>query len=131
MTDAKEDFREHIEGTTAGLAIGDRALEQRKKSAYIYDLGEAWKNMTGKPFMFAAWISNKKLSDHFMQAFNDANQYGLSRLNEVVEKQSYSLYDLNKYYTENISYQLDKSKKEGLDLFLEKIRGRIEKVTIS
>ena len=131
LTDAKEDFREHIEGTTAGLVIGDRALEQRKKSAYIYDLGEAWKNMTGKPFMFAAWISNKKLSDHFMQAFNDANQYGLSRLNEVVEKQSYSLYDLNKYYTENISYQLDKSKKEGLDLFLEKIRGRIEKVTIS
>ena len=124
LTDAKEDFREHIEGTTAGLVIGDRALEQRKKSAYIYDLGEAWKNMTGKPFMFAAWISNKKLSDHFMQAFNDANQYGLSRLNEVVEKQSYSLYDLHKYYTENISYQLDKSKKEGLDLFLEKIRER-------
>ena len=122
LTDAKEDFREHIEGTTAGLVIGDRALEQRKKSAYIYDLGEAWKNMTGKPFMFAAWISNKKLSDHFMQAFNDANQYGLSRLNEVVEKQSYSLYDLHKYYSENISYQLDKSKKEGLDLFLEKIR---------
>jgi len=122
LTDAKEDFREHIEGTTAGLVIGDRALEQRKKSAYIYDLGEAWKNMTGKSFLFAAWISNKKLPEHFIQAFNSANQYGLSRLDEVVDSQSYSLYDLHKYYTENISYQLDRNKKEGLNLFLEKIR---------
>jgi len=121
LTDAKEDFREHIEGTTAGLVIGDRALEQRKKSPYIYDLGEAWNNMTGKPFIFAAWISNKKLSEHFIQSFNEANQYGLSRLDEVVDKQSYSLYDLHKYYTENISYRFDNSKQEGLSLFLEKI----------
>jgi chorismate dehydratase len=28
LTDAKEDFREHISGTTAGVVIGDRALEQ-------------------------------------------------------------------------------------------------------
>ena len=121
LTDAKEDFREHIKGTTAGLVIGDRALEQRRQSAYVYDLGEAWKNMTGKSFMFAAWISNKKLSENFIQSFNAANQYGLSRLDEVVNQQSYNLYDLQKYYTENISYSLDKSKQEGLSLFLEKI----------
>jgi predicted solute-binding protein len=81
----KEDFSEHIEGTTAGLVIGDRALEQRKQSAYVYDLGEAWKNMTGKSFMFAAWVSNKKLSAHFIESFNIANQFGLSRLDEVVD----------------------------------------------
>ena len=70
--DAKEDFREHIYGTTAGLVIGDRALEQRKKSAYIYDLGEAWKNFTDLPFVFAAWISNKNLDKNFIKEFNEA-----------------------------------------------------------
>ncbi len=40
---ADPDFRDQIKGTTAGLVIGDRAFEQRKKSAFIYDLGEAWK----------------------------------------------------------------------------------------
>ena len=33
--------------TTAALVIGDRALKQRKKSKFIYDLGSAWKEMAG------------------------------------------------------------------------------------
>ncbi|HSC37349.1 MAG TPA: menaquinone biosynthesis protein, partial [Chitinophagaceae bacterium] len=53
LTDARADFRDHIRGTTAGLVIGDRAFEQRKLSAYRYDLGEAWKLHTGLPFVFA------------------------------------------------------------------------------
>jgi chorismate dehydratase len=32
LEDAKEDFRSAIKGTTAGIVIGDRALEQRKIS---------------------------------------------------------------------------------------------------
>ena len=50
LIDAGKDYRDHIHGTTAGVVIGDRALEQRKLSPYIYDLGEAWKKMTGLSF---------------------------------------------------------------------------------
>ena len=57
-----KDYRNEISGTTAGLIIGDRALEQRKISTYTYDLGMEWKNFTGLPLVFAAWISNKKSS---------------------------------------------------------------------
>ena len=32
-----EDYRSQIRGTTAGVVIGDRALEQRLRSNYIYD----------------------------------------------------------------------------------------------
>ncbi|MEO5890257.1 MAG: menaquinone biosynthesis protein, partial [Ferruginibacter sp.] len=53
------DFREKISGTTAAVVIGDRAFEQRNISAYSYDLGLAWKKLTGLPFVFAAWVSNK------------------------------------------------------------------------
>ena len=55
---AGPDFIDGIQGDTAAVVIGDRALQLRSSSAYVYDLGEAWKQMTGLPFVFAAWISN-------------------------------------------------------------------------
>ena len=55
-----ESYRKEIKDTTAGLVIGDRALEQRKISTFIYDLGSEWKAITGLPFVFAAWVSTKK-----------------------------------------------------------------------
>lgn len=119
---AKEDFRLHITGHTAGVVIGDRALEQRKISAYTYDLGAAWKAHTGLPFVFAAWVANKPLGEDFEKAFNLANGYGVSHIDEVVSGNQYTVYDLKKYYTQNISYHLDEAKRKGLALFLEKIK---------
>ena len=120
--DAKEDFRSYITGTTAGIVIGDRALEQRKISAYTYDLGAAWKAHTGLPFVFAAWVANKPLGEDFIDAFNRANGYGVAHIAEVVAENPYPVYDLTKYYTQNISYRLDDAKREGLALFLEKLK---------
>ncbi len=77
MKEAKKDFIDHIKGTTAAVVIGDRALEQRKKSKYIYDLAACWIDMTGLPFVFAAWISNKKLPETFIEAFNNNKALGL------------------------------------------------------
>lgn len=114
-------FRKEIEGTTAGLVIGDRALEQRLHSPYIYDLGEAWKAHTGLPFVFAAWVSNKPLSPAFLTAFSAANAMGLEHLPLVIKENPYKLFDLHQYYTNHISYQLDSAKGKGLQLFLEKI----------
>jgi chorismate dehydratase len=122
LTDAKADFREHIKGYTAGLVIGDRAFEQRKVSPYIYDLGKAWKDLTGLPFVFAAWVSNKKLDADFIAAFNTATGAGLKAIDEIVANTPYPLFDLKKYFTEHISYILDDKKKQGLQLFLDKLK---------
>lgn len=119
VEDAKENFCDHIKGTTAGVVIGDRAFEQRKQSSYIYDLAEAWIVMTGLPFVFAAWIANKKLPDDFIAAFNDGNKMGLQNIEKVVEENPYDKYDLKKYFRENISYNLTESKRKGLKKFLE------------
>ena len=70
-------FQELIKDKTAGLVIGDRALSQRSKSKYVYDLGEAWKLHTGLPFVFAAWISRSRLDPGFIDRFNEANKEGL------------------------------------------------------
>lgn len=117
-----EDYREKIQGTSAGVVIGDRALEQRSRSKYIYDLGEAWKDHTGLPFVFAAWIANKKLPETFIAAFNKANALGLEQLDEVISENPFTHFDLKKYYTSCISYSLDEEKRKGLELFLAKLK---------
>jgi chorismate dehydratase len=117
-----EDFRKRLTGTTAGVIIGDRALEQRSRSKYIYDLGEAWKSHTGLPFVFAAWIANKKLPEKFITAFNEANGLGLQHIEEVIKENEFPHFDLRKYYTSCVSYELDEEKKKGLNLFLSKLK---------
>lgn len=117
-----EGFREQIKGTTAGVVIGDRAFQQRLHSTYIYDLGEAWQKHTGLPFVFAAWIANKKLPEDFIKRFDEANGLGLNQIDEVVAENPYTLFDLKEYYTSCISYVLDEEKKKGLKLFLEKLQ---------
>jgi chorismate dehydratase len=122
IKNADNDFREKINGTTAAVVIGDRALEQRKTSSYIYDLGLAWKEYTGLPFVFAAWVSNKPLSDAFVKEFNAANQHGLARLEEVIKINKSDVYSLEEYYTTNIKFVLDSTRRLAIALFLEKLK---------
>jgi chorismate dehydratase len=117
----KSDYQSDIKGTTAGLVIGDRALKQRSISPFIYDLGEAWKVHTGKPFVFAAWIANKQLDVDFIKAFDEANGLGLSNIQNVLAEITNPLFDMEEYYTKYIQYQLDDAKKEGMQMFLEKL----------
>ena len=119
---AGEDFRSAIKGTTAGVVIGDRALEQRQKSKYVYDLATAWIEHTGLPFVFAAWISNKPLPKTFIDAFNEANALGISQVDEVLQQVHFDAYDMKHYFTQNISYKLTPQKRKGMDLFLQKIK---------
>lgn len=119
LEDAKEDYITDIKGTTAGVVIGDRALAQRKVSPYIYDLASAWKSMTGLPFVFAAWIANKRLPEQFTNLFNEANGEGLNNIDKVIAANDNAVYDLDVYYRNNISYRLDGDKKKGMEKFLD------------
>jgi len=118
LEQTSEEYRHRIQGSTAGLVIGDRAFDQRKISHYIYDLGLAWKSFTSLPFVFAAWISNKPIQDGFINKFNEANKMGLNSIPLIVKSQNFEKYDLSKYYNTNLSYQLDEPKLEGLAHFL-------------
>jgi len=122
MLPAMQGYLSEIKGNVAGVVIGDRAFAQRTKSKFEYDLADAWKKMTGLPFVFAAWVSNKELPAEFIDAFNKANEWGLTQLDKVVAENPLSQYDLMYYYTKNISYRLDEEKRKGMQLFLEYIQ---------
>lgn len=44
-----------VSGKTLGLLIGDTALEIKGRFRHELDLGQAWKDLTGLPFVFAVW----------------------------------------------------------------------------
>jgi chorismate dehydratase len=120
VVDATEDFQQHIYGKTAGLIIGDRSFEQRKVSKYAYDLGEAWKNYSGLPFVFAAWISNQPLDADFIKMFNEANAFGIQNIPKVISTLNFnSSVDLEEYFRQYISYNLDDAKRKALRKFMQ------------
>ena len=120
LLEAPSNFMDLIDGSTAAVIIGDRALEKYNSYAYRYDLAEAWINYTGKPFVFATWVANKPIDEVFIANFNEANGIGLKNIDTVVEQLSHknNSYDLHTYFTKNISYTLDAAKKEGMAHFL-------------
>jgi len=121
---ADHEFMQDISGNTAAVVIGDRALEQRKRSTFIYDLGEEWKKMTGLPFVFAAWISNKVLDPGWIRRFEDANTFGIQNISRVLEELPVNDFDLHTYFTQYLSYDLNEKKKEGLNVFLSMLKTR-------
>lgn len=122
LIEASADYEKDIKGTTAGLVIGDRAFKQRLISPYIYDLGLAWKEMTGLPFVFASWVSNKKMEDGFVDRFNLANGFGLMKLDDVIKKNASVNYPLSDYYKTNIEFVLNESKLLAVKTFISKLK---------
>lgn len=118
---AEEDFIDKINGTSGAVVIGDRALEHTGRYTYKYDLAEAWISHTGLPFVFAAWVANKKLPPEFLTAFDRATGIGLNHLDEIIKKLNFPFYNMEKYYTTDVDYLLDDAKKEAIVLFHQKL----------
>jgi len=114
-----EGYRTKIKDTTAALVIGDRAFEQRRLSTYVYDLAAEWKAMTGLSFVFAVWASVKPMSNEWIKQFNAANAKGLLHLDKIAEQQKFSSFDLSRYYTHHIAYELTTERLKGMKKFLE------------
>lgn len=119
---AKKDYENNISGETAGVIIGDRTFNLNKNYKYIFDLSEEWTKFTALPFVFAAWVSNKKLPDNFVNNFNEACKFGLNNIDKIVKKYLSENYlsniDLENYLKYNISYSFDNEKRKGMKKFL-------------
>jgi chorismate dehydratase len=122
LMDAGPDYEKAIAGSRAGLVIGDRALALRGRFPYVFDLGKVWKELTGLPFVFAAWVSNREFPPDFCRRFNEATSFGLSRLDEVIAGNPYREFSLHDYYTRYIKFRLDTRMHEAIALFLNKLQ---------
>ena len=82
---AEKNYEHRIRGRNAGLVIGDRALELKGRFKYVYDLSEAWLEMTGLPFVFACWVSNTDLNKEFIEKFNSTLASGVENIDAVIK----------------------------------------------
>ena len=122
---AEVGFEDTINGENAALVIGDRAFDLNHKYKYIYDLSALWKEMTGLPFVFACWVAIKDLPNQFLSDFNAALQNGLNNIDKAIlmEVDNYpSRVSPEEYLNNKISYNFNKEKQKGMNLFLSKIR---------
>jgi len=115
-----------VDDKTAALVIGDAALALEGRFAHVLDLGQAWMEWTGLPFVFAAWggrSENALLpSDH--DALREALRIGLSERAAIArdhaEKTGIDAVTAHAYLTEAIHYDFADEERRGLELFLDK-----------
>lgn len=125
LLQATDGYIQQIGGSVGGVVIGDRTIGLEERFAYFYDLGEVWYQYQQLPFVFAAWLSKKDIPADFLHSFNQALALGVKAIPQLM----YLLttpqagFDLEKYFTQNISYELDAPKKQALNLFLQLLTG--------
>jgi chorismate dehydratase len=74
-----------IPGDSAVLLIGDKVITDAPKLEHQLDLGEAWKELTEMPFVFAVWTAREgvELGD-LPKWLTEAKESGLANLDEIV-----------------------------------------------
>lgn len=118
---ANADFINEINGTIAGVIIGDRTFGIQDKFKYTFDLSQEWKAFTGLPFVFACWVANKKLPEDFVEKFNKSIAFGIQNKEAAIlewEAKSNQQVNVREYLEKYISYPLTPQKRQGMNLFL-------------
>jgi len=104
----------------AALVFGDEAISYAAAHRQTgLDLGAAWTEWTGLPFVYAVWavqrgIANGELSAMLHRAKTD----GLTHLEEVIQNSPEGTPELRRdYLTKHIRYDLGDAEKAGLKRF--------------
>ena len=117
------------DGAYGLLAIGDEALRLKTTGRYPYylDLGRAWHDLTGLPFVFGVWAVRRNFFENHREAVHRVHQtllqskgWGLGALEEICRHAtnlvSMSTEDLRNYFS-LLNYELDVHQQEGLMTF--------------
>jgi chorismate dehydratase len=72
----------------AQLLIGDKVIcEEPAGYPHQLDLGEAWKDLTAMPFVFAAWMGTAQAMSAFAdETLRNAKRAGLAHVDEIVQR---------------------------------------------
>ena len=120
---AEAGFENTTHGKDAAVIIGDRCFTLNGTFAYEYDLAFEWKKYSKLPFVFAAWVSNKKIDEDFISKLESAMQYGIQHTKEAINESN--IVDktlIETYLTQCINYDLDEGKKQSMSLFLDLLK---------
>jgi chorismate dehydratase len=122
---AMDDDPEDVDAD-AILLIGDRAMHpERFANRFLsnWDLGEKWKDLTGLPFVFAAWVTRDATMDsiRLSDILDATRRRGVAAIPQIA-RDCASQYGLDAsrcidYLTNYIFFELDKEANRGLEEF--------------
>jgi chorismate dehydratase len=110
------------------LVIGDPALRSAGLLPYTIDLGQAWKELTGLPFVFAVWAVRREFyrdrraeTRQLHTALLHSKRYSVARLDEISEsvyrRVGLSRQACSTYLKERLSFELSPRHLDGLREF--------------
>jgi cyclic dehypoxanthinyl futalosine synthase len=123
---------------TAALVIGDPALRLEGRFPHVLDLGQAWFEWTGLPFLFAAWGGRARTTvrPDDADALREALALGLDERAAIAQKHAAAgdidAVTTHAYLTEAIRYGFGDEERRGLELFFVKgaSAGLLPKATV-
>ncbi len=119
----------------AVLLIGDKVMDPRRaRFAYEVDLGDAWRQHTGLPFVFAVWVcrsdggpENTRAPDggvpmaELAELLGGARDRGVKKVAEIAKtfaaRHGWPLAAAERYLTRCMQYRLDARSVEGVACF--------------
>ncbi len=122
----------------AFLAIGDEALRLRRHPAYphVLDLGEAWQQWTGLPFIFGVWVADRCALAATPDAANpgkllsDSRDWGLAHMDTILDIAVANYPNMTRAehadYFAGLYYTLGDLEQKALLLFWQKLAARNE-----
>ena len=134
------DAREHMAGNRpidwpeAMLLIGDKVVTDSPPASRYprqLDLGAAWAQLTGLPFVFALWLAQRPDTPEEAARVATAaavldrqRRYNRSRLDTIIyhraRPRSWPVDLAGAYLKEKLAYELTPQRRAGLDLFFDK-----------
>lgn len=108
------------------MLIGDRALDFAlgQHEHEIWDLGAAWYELTGLPFVYAVWALRRGLENRTLRLqLREAKDFGLDTLDSIIRDRTEYTPEFRKDYLGwHIHYHLGTDEKRGLARFMELLR---------
>jgi predicted solute-binding protein len=103
------------------LLIGDPAIDfQRAPHTHqIFDLGSAWRALTGQPFVFAVWALSRGVDQTAnAQKLRAAKTNGLRQLEQIIrERPEHDEAFRRTYFERHIRYDLEAEEKQAVARF--------------
>ena len=128
-SDIRSLFQSGTEWPETVLIIGDKVVTSSRESSqpYCLDLGHAWMEQTGLPFVFATWIGPENLDQYLvnraMMLLDRQRRYNAQRIEQVVSRHSedrgWNPETALHYLTKHMQYSFTPQHGESLALFFE------------
>lgn len=133
--DRPPDVPAMLEGADAALVIGDPALESADRPEPRLDLGKAWRELTGLPFVYAFWAGKEDgLTPGEVELLIESKEQGMAALDEIAEVHARNRSRPPSFYAsylrDNLIYGLGERERRGLMEFygLARTRGLVPDV---